>query len=195
VAYLGFYYGAALAWNQTGSWELDIPDALNRHAFQDINGVMGRVAYDLGNVYTLMTDRPHNSTPLFHILQKSPEELLALAHERQDEQSLRRELDDVLAVLEELRPMIAQSNMQRPDAGLIRREYEWATDMLSHACHRMTWLLDRERGVENDSARQALADGLEHLLSEHEAIWMARNRPGGFADSQARLAKLRRDYA
>lgn len=194
VAYLGFYYGAALAWNQTGSWELDIPDALNRHAFRDINGVMGGVAYDLGNVYTLMTERPHNSTPLFHILQKSPEELLALAHERQDEQSLRRELDDVLAALEALRPQIAQSNMQRPDAGLIRREYEWATDMLIHACLRMAWLLDRERGMENDSARQALADGLERLLSEHEAIWMARNRPGGFVDSQARLAKLRRDY-
>jgi hypothetical protein len=195
TAYLGFYYGAALAWNQAGSWDLDIPDALNRHAFQDVNGVMGRVAYDLGNVYTLMTDRPHNSTPLFHILQKSPDELLALVHERQDEHSLRGELVHVLTALEALRPLIAQSNMQRPDAGLIRREYEWATDMLIHACHRMTWLLDREQGEDDAAARRILANELVHLMSEHEAIWMARNRAGGFVDSQARLAKLRADYA
>ncbi len=195
VAYLGFYYGAALAWDQAGSWALDIPDALNRHAFRDINGLMGRVAYELGNVYTLMTDRPHNSTSLFHILQKSPDELLALVQEREDGQSLRRELDDVLAALEELKLQIAQSNMQRPDAGLIRREYEWTTDMLIHACRRMTWLLDREQGRDDPAARQALAGELETLLTEHDAIWHARNRPGGFQDSQARLAKLCADYA
>ncbi len=44
------------------------------------------------------------------------------------------------------------------------------------------------------SLRRRLAAEGEALLSEHEVIWHARNRPGGFVDSQARLKKMADAY-
>ena len=41
--------------------------------------------------------------------------------------------------------------------------------------------------------RAALRHALQHAISQHEQLWLARNRPGGLTDSSARLrAQLRR---
>ena len=65
----------------------------------------------------------------------------------------------------------------------------WAADMLAHACQRALWALGERGNV------ATLRETARHLLAEHEEIWRARNRPGGLADSQARLEKAAQDYA
>ena len=51
VSYLGFAYGAALSWSVEANRGLDLPRALDLHAFHDGAGVMGGLVYDLGNAY------------------------------------------------------------------------------------------------------------------------------------------------
>ncbi len=77
---------------------------------------------------------------------------------------------------------------------IIRREFTWAADMLRHACRRGIWALDRAQEQEDTNLRQQLAQEAVHLLAEHQEIWLARDRPGGFKDSQARLEKVSGDY-
>ena len=51
ISFLGYAYGAAVSWCPRANRDLDLPRALDRHAFQDAAGVLGRLAYDLGNAY------------------------------------------------------------------------------------------------------------------------------------------------
>ncbi|MCB0198118.1 MAG: glycoside hydrolase, partial [Anaerolineae bacterium] len=85
---------------------------------------------------------------------------------------------------------LPQARSTRPDADLLHREFLWAAAMLRHACRRGLWAL----GDPAPDLRPALAAEAADLLTEHRAIWLARNRPGGLADSEARLEKMRQDY-
>ncbi len=59
ISYAGFAYGAALSWNAAGNYDVDLPAALNAFAFGDSAGVMGKLAFDLGNAYQRdRRDRP-----------------------------------------------------------------------------------------------------------------------------------------
>ena len=58
--------------------------------------------------------------------------------------------------------------------------------MLRHACQRALWLMG-EYPVDK------LSQEMPYLLSEHKTIWHARNRPGGFEDSHARLQRMALD--
>ncbi len=51
VSYLGFAYGAAVSWAQAENRGLNVPCALDTFVFQDSRGLMGQLAYDLGNAY------------------------------------------------------------------------------------------------------------------------------------------------
>jgi hypothetical protein len=50
ISYLGYAYGAALSWAVNPNRVADLPRLLDRYAFQDRAGVLGQMAYDLGNV-------------------------------------------------------------------------------------------------------------------------------------------------
>ena len=95
----------------------------------------------------------------------------------------RAALDRIDAVMAPL----SRAEMARPDAALIQREFAWAAAMTKHGCRRGLWGMGE---VPNGD----LAEEARWLLEEHRAIWHARNRPGGFPDSQARLERMARDY-
>ena len=68
VSYLGYAAGAGLSWcvesNRANPWA----EAVSRFAFDDPTGVMGQVAYNLGNVYRAVGLEPSNSSALFWML-------------------------------------------------------------------------------------------------------------------------------
>jgi len=80
------------------------------------------------------------------------------------------------------------TRMTCPDADLIKREFANAGRLLQHACRRALQLL----GQETDKSVM-LAD-LEETIAEHKTLWLARNRPGGLADSLKRFEALRKAY-
>jgi len=88
------------------------------------------------------------------------------------------------------RPAIAQ----HPGRELIRREYAWAADMLRHGARRGIWMLGKLDGAEDVALRAALVADAERLMAEYRDLWHARSRPGGFAESVARMEKMRGDY-
>ncbi|MBN1992424.1 MAG: glycoside hydrolase, partial [Anaerolineae bacterium] len=188
VSYLGYAAGAAFSWAYAANRELDLAEVLSRYAFWDGAGVIGRLVYDLGNAYLQTGLLTPNSTSLFHILQNPPEKIAGY------DQLTAANLQKTLAYLDQVLTPLTKAQINRPDADLIRRELSWAAAMLRHACRRGRWALGREQDQEEIDLRRQLAQEADQLLAEHRKIWLARNRPGGFKDSQARLEKMKRDY-
>jgi hypothetical protein len=179
-----------LGWYYEGNRDLDIPAAVGRYAFRDNQDVMGGLAYDLGNVYEESDIRLHNGTILFYLLQARPHELgkqkkALLAGKLdgpEDFRRMRARIDEVMAPLDE-------AEMDRADADLIRAEFTWAADMLRHACDRAIWMLDGAA-----TPNETLVGEAQELIDRYQILWLARNRPGGYPDSVARMEAMRDDY-
>ena len=133
-----------------------------------------------------------NSTLLFQALQKTPQQIAAYVKTGAGAGELAERLRATLATIDEVLAPLPQSQMQRADAELIKREFTWAGAMLRHGCLRAIWALT---GASTGRAEHAASKGSGvAAMPEYETIWHARNRPGGFADSQARLVKMSQTY-
>jgi hypothetical protein len=198
ISYLGFVAGAAYAWAFDTNRDVDVAHAVSLHAFRDATGAMGRVAYDLGNVYHMLPEI-HNSSPLFWALQfpladlAQPRDSLAQALVPRIAQALTSEtfgrtLDAIDAAMQPLE----EHRMSRPDAQLIQREFANSGRLLRHACRRAMAIFDGS--LEDSSARRALDQDMQATIAEYRQLWLARNRPGGLEDSVGRLERARADY-
>lgn len=199
VSYLGFAYGSAVSWAYETNRELDIQAALAVHVFRDAAGVIGKLVYELGNVYRLADRTPHNSSLLFWLLQLSPAEVAGYATSPEEAAQFVDMLQNILPRLDELMQPLPQAGMERADASLIGRELVWAADMLRHACHRGVWAVNARWGVQPVGWQASLngselAKTAESLIAEFESLWLARNRPGGLQDSLQLLQKMLQQY-
>ncbi|MBA3470009.1 MAG: family 20 glycosylhydrolase [Herpetosiphonaceae bacterium] len=184
VSYLGFAYGAALSWCGASNIDRDVVELLDTHVLRDQTGLVGRILYDLGDVYRQIGPKLHNSSVLFLVLQAPLDKVGTHAGLTLDGlQQASARIADILEPLDEAR-------LQRPDAALIERELRWAGGLLQHACARATWVLEGQP----EAARAMLARQAAELIAEHSVIWLARNRRGGLVDSQQHLLKLQQDY-
>ncbi|WP_020580291.1 beta-N-acetylhexosaminidase [Actinopolymorpha alba] len=194
VSYLGYAAGAAYSWDLESNRDLDVAEATSWHAFKDPTGSLGRLAYDLGNVYTKVGIEPHNSSVLFWILQSSMEKLATNTHAygpRVGELSPDT-LRESLAAVDEAMGVLDAAQSTAADAELVREEFLNTARLLRHACRRGLLALGAEGG---DDVRRELAADLEGIIEEYNRLWLARNRPGGLSDSVRRLENLRPDYA
>jgi len=190
VSYLGYAYGAAVSWAVAANREFDIPEALNAHAFGDRAGVSGQVAFDLGNVYESTLVQLPNRTVLFQVLQAEPDKISSLVCPDGECEQAVKQFRTTLAIIDGITSALPQSRMQRVDAELVQREFCWVADMLRHACWRAIWSLQTTQAKKDAALLSKLSADGESLMAEHDLIWHARSRPGGFADSQARLKKM-----
>lgn len=176
VSYLGFAAGAAYSWCLAANRGMSLSPALSLHAFQDPSGVMGRLAYDLGNVYTASPVQFPNGALLFGALQTPLQTISSRLNAAADP------FERSLAALEEVAPMMGSDAMARSDAALVRREFGNTIRLMRHACRRGLLAV----GAYPDLA-PALKTDLLDIIAEYEQLWLARNRPGGLADSVARF--------
>jgi hexosaminidase len=184
VSYLGFVMGAAYSWALDANRELDVAAALSRHAFRDGSGSMGRVAYDMGNVYKAGGLVPPNGSALFWTLQWPLQTIRGYNVPPAALDGWREAIEGAIAPL-------GRARMACPDATLITHEYEHTAHLLRHACRR--GLLALGQGDEGALRRELDAD-MGEIIAEYRALWLARNRPGGLADSVALLERARTDY-
>lgn len=186
VSYLGFGMGAAYAWCLESNRDIDIARTISLFAFEDASGTMGRIAYDLGNIYQIPhVPRLHNSSILFWLLQNHTqiEDHLGKIPAESFETTLTK-IDDIMGALED-------AAMQRPDADLIKREYASAARLLRHGCRRA---LQRLAGDDTAALKAELLADLEETIDEYKSLWLARNRPGGLQDSLAHFDSLLAAY-
>ncbi len=170
--------GAALGWCVQSNENFPLADALNLHVFRDNAHVMGPLALQLGNVYQSIGKLAGNRSALFSFLVPSS------SRGEATEGITLQNVSATESIIKEAIAPLARSQMNRPDAQLIKEEFQTAADMLLHACHKVIWLL-----TPNRAPSSALAAELEQLISTHRRLWLSRNRPGGLDDSAARLAE------
>jgi hexosaminidase len=190
VSYLGLAAGAAYSWALDANQDVDMAEALNRHAFHDATGRLGRAAYDLGNVYQALSYRPHNGSALFHILQKSAAQVLA------DPRLGRLTPEDFASAevaLDRAAASLVLACPESSDAELLTREF-WLTErLLRHACRRGRLIVTEDLPHAGQQRRQ-LAQDMQEIQVLYRAAWLDRNRPGGLADSLGRLERAQADY-
>jgi hypothetical protein len=196
TAYLGYAYGAAVSWAYKANAGIDLPSALSLHVFGDATGTMGRLAFDLGNVYKVYERitgrRIHNANFLVRVLYQPVEELSAHGVNWRTVGAgvfaeARQEVEEAMAFLSEAR-------MACPDAVLVRREFENAARLLLHACELgdlkvgLATLQPTSGGQKSALARQAtaLAKDMRTILDEHRFLWLARNRVGGLREGSGK---------
>ncbi len=178
VSYLGFAVGAAYSWNLENNRHLDVPEALSRFAFDDPAGVMGRLAYDLGNVYLAPGITLPNTSALFGVMQRSLAEIAAYPGVSA------APFQHSLEVVEQISTRLGQDQSRCEDAGLVREEFALAVHMLRHACRRGLLALETD-ARQKASLSDQLGRDLDQLMAEYKATWLERNRPGGLQESLA----------
>jgi hypothetical protein len=194
ISYLGFAYGAGIAWCYATNEGMDVPRVLDRYAFEDRAGVMGRLAYDLGEVYKLIGPEHINGQILFYSLQRSRADLdkamqlyEAWGGGKADTwpETLRAALHRINAIMQPLE----NAAIQRADADLIAAEYVQVADLMRHSAQRLLWI----QGQSNRSAADLRAE-LEQIIARQRTNWLARNRSGGLEDSIQRFDAALKDY-
>lgn len=192
VSYLGFACGLASAWAYDANLALNVPDVLDRFAFQDSAGIMGKVAFDLGNLYTLPGLEYPNGSLLFFLLQQNDRDLRTLIRNLDQNVVLDKPfgiinetMDQCLAAIDESLRLISLSRAP----ALVRDELTQVAKLMRHACQRGLLLNDNGRMSATD-----LLNDLEDLIPQQRLNWLARNRPGGLRDSIKRFEPLLRQY-
>ncbi len=185
ASYLGFAAGAAYSWSYSANQSVNIAELLNRYAFQDDFGILGNLAYDLGNVYRMVGIQPENSSALFNILQQPVHQLLGINAPGISVKIL----DHILEIVEQLSMNLPHANSNRPDRELIQREFLLTINLLRHACQRGLF-----GSRETRYSKTFLSNELKNIVADYKEIWLKRNRPGGLIDSLAYFDIAMRDY-
>ncbi|MBI1258001.1 MAG: family 20 glycosylhydrolase [Chloroflexi bacterium] len=198
ISYPGYAYGAALSWYNAGNSDVDLQAALDAFAFGDSTGIMGKLAADLGNTYQQPGVIVRNgnflhwiyTVPLEQMRHGWRRSLSGDSAETLNNNSLLYEaLYGTMEYIDNTMQPLASAQINRPDADLIKREFEQSAHMLKHGAKRALLQI----GDEHISKAEMLAD-LDALIEEQKALWLARNRPGGLDDSLAALEAARELY-
>lgn len=191
VSYLGFLVSAAFSWNVQSAHETPaeaVPALLDAHAFHDAAGVMGKLVYDLGNVYQQPEVHVGNSSILFWLL-TLPD---AMPERRQGQGELTAAaLEQTGTYIDEVMAKLDQAQMSRSDATLIRDEYQWLGDILRFSVKlglaRAESGLGQPASAIAPASRRALAEEMRPLLDRMADLWVQRSRPGGLEDGLERF--------
>jgi hexosaminidase len=183
ISYLPYAAGAAYSWAHEANRRLDLPAALDAHVFHDRNRMMGQLAFDLGNVYKHCKKPLANGSALFWTLFGGPDHANRFSAVKADEYALAQ------SGVEEIISRLAAARMSCDNAALIADEFQFAADLLAHACKRGQFLLDRRIFDPVD-----LFTELQQLTARHRQMWLVRNREGGLWESAARLNNSQTAY-
>ncbi len=186
VSYLGFLYGASVSWNVADDAS-QLPDALSLHAFRDRDLHMGRLAYELGQVHEHFNRKTANCTILWQQLNRPLAELSII------EGTTLEDFDRADSMACDCLTRIRDIRMDRPNADLIRKEYNNTIAMIRLGCLLGRIRMKMKQGVDPSTEKAKAAKDLERLLAEYRPLWHARNRPGGFPESVARLEARRKE--
>ncbi len=193
VSYLGFLAGAGFAWNvASAAAPLAHPwaELLDRLVFADAAGRAGSAVLALGDAYLRTGATQSNGTALFYLLAFPQQDLTHRRYRGLDAGALAA----TESWVEDAASRLAAARLPGPEGSLVCRELAWVAGLLRVACRlgRARLAAGREAPVPALPAatRRELLSALAPLVEEHRTVWLARNRPGGRADSVARLERL-----
>jgi hypothetical protein len=188
----GFAYGAAVSWCHDTNRDIDLAAALDAHVFGDGSGELGHAILELGDVHQgLGSQFPNMATLVTHLY--FPQTVVGKEFTEGVEVA---EFEAIAARLDELERRVMASRPQRDDGPLLLDELGNAIALARLACRDAAARLagDGTLGSVPQAARVALAADLDRIIARHRELWLARNRPGGLADSVSWLDNLRLAY-
>jgi hypothetical protein len=178
--------------------DIDLPAVLSAFAFQDEAGVMGQLAYDLGNAYQKPEVMVHNGSILFWVYSmplegfpqnRPPNWVLGNGQAiLQDHPQFAANLHQTMDYIDQVMAKLSDTRMTVTDADIVKHEFSTAARMLKHGAKRA--LLQLNDRVD----KRVLLDDFDAMATEYQQNWLARNRPGGLIDSVARLRRARELY-
>jgi hexosaminidase len=195
VAEPGLAVAAALGWCLETNAPIgprELATMLDQWVFDDPEAATGEALVALGEVPTLVTPQfPNLSTLVVHLaLPQWPVGSGITAGLRAEElDAVRSRLDQALDALQRARP-------RRADGGLVVDELVATATLIRLACDDAAARLAGDGTLEAvpEPTRLGLADRLRRIVEEHRRLWLARNRPGGLAESVAWFEHLERCY-
>lgn len=187
VSYPGLAYGAAMSWGVATNRDVNLPRALDLFAFRDQAGVMGRAAYELGNVYRALGVHYHNASGLARVMYKSLDEIRAI------EGQTRAGFVRALRAIDKAAEPLARASMAQRDWKLIQREFTFSARLARHGARRGILAFEKN-GKRAGEMKRELDKDLRALSKEYKTLWDARNRPGGFQESVKWMERAREDY-
>ncbi|GMV93237.1 MAG: hypothetical protein AMXMBFR82_30150 [Candidatus Hydrogenedentota bacterium] len=190
VSYLPFLYGAAVSWCYDTNRDCDVAAMTDRYAFMDAAGIMGQVAYDLGNAHQQTGLEFGNSTMYYMVLSRFRDRPLTVNDFGVLDAA---KFDATVQTIDAILARMDSADMQGPDAELIKAEFRMNAALAKFSC-RLGAARVRAGGVPTaelpKDVRATLAAELEPLIPEYRQLWLARNRSGGLKDSAGRFEEL-----
>ncbi len=165
-------YTGAVAWGLDANRDLDLPAVLDRFVFDDAAGVLGAALDRLGRLWRRTGQRAVNASPLHTGLFPGQPHLVLGTPDP----------DQVRGVVDELTAAVAAVDAARPgcaDGALLVDEVRQAARLARLGA----W------GLLGDAAPDLTAQAEERadVVRTQAAVWLARSRAGGLADSLRRL--------
>ena len=188
----GFAYGAAVSWCTQTNADVDLAAALSTHAYDDPTRELAAALLLIGDAHRAVTPQiPNHSILAMHLyfpqIRVGRGITKGITH---------AELDEVTRRLSEARANVIGATPGRADASLLVDEVTWTIDMLDLLTDdaRARLAADNTLGSVPQTRRDVLARRLGALTDEYRALWLARNRSGGLADSLGWLDHLHEAY-
>jgi hypothetical protein len=193
VAEAALGYAAGVAWHAEANRGMDLAQVLDRVVFDDPAGQLGTAVVALGDAYLALPANPRNASGLTRHLWRPDEPVTeAAAGQTTLRDGFATARERIAAALEQL----GRARSARTDAGLVTAELQAGGELTALLCDDAIARLGGDgtlaglpAGVRDGFARTA-AD----LAGRHRELWLARNRPGGLADSARRLDTLVQAY-
>ncbi|MBM4385198.1 MAG: family 20 glycosylhydrolase [Deltaproteobacteria bacterium] len=182
ASWLPLAYGAALAWCADANRELAMAPLLDAFVFRDASRTLGALAVDLAETYQGTGKHALNSSPLFAEIVQG-----ALLGSFGEIDAAR--LEATIAQLGRAIAALAQTRSEAADGAQTARELAVAARLARHGA----WRLARGARLPCPSDAELSRD-LGEAIAEQRSAWLARSRPGGLADSLARLERTRATY-
>jgi hypothetical protein len=100
------------------------------------------------------------------------------------------------AILDSIDGALDRARPNRPDGDLVIAELRNSMALVRVLCRDAIARLAGDGSLASvpEASRVELARALDPVIDAHRTLWHARNRPGGFADSVAKLTKLQTAY-
>jgi hypothetical protein len=185
VSWLPLAYGASLAWCAETNRDLEMAPLLDAFVFEDEAEELGAALELLGGVYAKTGLLAANASPLHT-------GLIGGGILGSWGKANAKGVKAVLADLADAEERISRAQPAAVDGDITREELGAAIRLARHGA----WRVAREAKLRLRLPSKAkLATDLRESIDAQSAAWNQRSRPGGLADSLARLERGLTDYA
>jgi hexosaminidase len=215
VSYAGLAYAAALSWNYESKKEVALGNYLSKAVFNDSSGRMGDLVLEMGRYnqfeeYPMLAMTTTGMSLMFGIMDKPMLDavnkkiqtgifkLVSLGDDFRNgyfkgfDHPKVYNANAILKLMDNIEQKLSETHLNRPDSTLILEEYKNALRMIRLGAKLKQF--NNYHLQQADSVNYTLLSDMKNLcpiiISEHERLWMSRNKRSRLDGSMESIKKL-----